>query len=63
MLLVDPVRRISIGEIRKNKWFNISLPDYLKPLPDNDPDPFGVIDDAIVDELQQVLDINTPSNQ
>ena len=30
MLVVDPTKRITIPEIRANKWFNIDLPDYLK---------------------------------
>lgn len=30
MLIVDPVNRISIPEIRELEWFNTSLPPYLK---------------------------------
>ncbi|KAL9069156.1 MAG: hypothetical protein Q9157_006250 [Trypethelium eluteriae] len=31
MLQVNPVHRITIPEIREDPWFNISLPEYLKP--------------------------------
>ncbi|CAG8478642.1 1430_t:CDS:10 [Diversispora eburnea] len=51
MLVVDPMKRITISEIRKIPWFNIGLPDYLKPLPERDEDPFTEIDDKIIDEL------------
>ncbi|ORY39397.1 5'-AMP-activated protein kinase catalytic subunit alpha-2-like protein [Rhizoclosmatium globosum] len=30
MLTVDPLKRITIAQIRKNEWFNTGLPDYLK---------------------------------
>ncbi|KAI9330106.1 kinase-like domain-containing protein [Obelidium mucronatum] len=30
MLTVDPLKRITIAQIRKNDWFNTGLPDYLK---------------------------------
>jgi carbon catabolite-derepressing protein kinase len=30
MLIVDPVKRISIPEIRELEWFNTDLPIYLK---------------------------------
>ncbi|KAJ3004792.1 UNVERIFIED_CONTAM: 5-AMP-activated protein kinase, catalytic [Siphonaria sp. JEL0065] len=30
MLTVDPLKRITIAQIRKNDWFNMGLPDYLK---------------------------------
>ncbi|CAG8462411.1 5672_t:CDS:2 [Acaulospora morrowiae] len=32
-------------------WFNVGLPDYLKPLPDNEVDHFTEIDNNIVTEL------------
>ncbi|KAI9663729.1 MAG: Protein kinase [Bathelium mastoideum] len=31
MLQVNPVHRITIPEIREDPWFNVNLPDYLKP--------------------------------
>ena len=33
MLVVDPVKRITIAEIRQHPWFNRDLPAYLRPLP------------------------------
>jgi carbon catabolite-derepressing protein kinase len=33
MLVVDPVRRATIAEIRDNAWFKENLPHYLQPLP------------------------------
>ena len=33
MLIVDPVKRITIQEIRQHPWFNVDLPAYLRPLP------------------------------
>lgn len=38
MLLVDPVKRATIADIRTNVWFKIALPEYLKPLPENQAD-------------------------
>ncbi|CAG8543697.1 13389_t:CDS:10 [Ambispora leptoticha] len=55
MLIVDPLKRITIAEIRQNAWFNIGLPDYLKPLPHSVEDPFAEIDEAIVAELQKKM--------
>lgn len=33
MLIVDPVKRITIAEIRQLPWFQQDLPRYLQPLP------------------------------
>lgn len=33
MLVVDPVKRITIAEIRQLPWFQKNLPTYLQPLP------------------------------
>ena len=33
MLVVDPVKRITIAEIRQLPWFQVNLPGYLQPLP------------------------------
>lgn len=35
MLVVDPVKRITIAEIRQLPWFYTSLPAYLAPLPNS----------------------------
>ena len=31
MLVVNPVQRITVQEIRQDSWFNIALPEYLQP--------------------------------
>ncbi|KAF8456446.1 kinase-like domain-containing protein, partial [Kalaharituber pfeilii] len=31
MLVVNPVNRITVAEIRQDPWFNHNLPDYLRP--------------------------------
>lgn len=33
MLIVDPVKRITISEIRQLPWFQTNLPRYLQPMP------------------------------
>jgi carbon catabolite-derepressing protein kinase len=33
MLIVDPVKRITIAEIRQLPWFQTNLPRYLQPMP------------------------------
>ncbi|CAG8508634.1 14696_t:CDS:10 [Rhizophagus irregularis] len=55
MLIVDPMKRITIQDIRQNPWFNIELPDYLKPLPESEEAPFAEIDSNIVTELQKKM--------
>ncbi|EPX73545.1 CAMK/CAMKL/AMPK protein kinase Ssp2 [Schizosaccharomyces octosporus yFS286] len=32
MIVADPMQRITIQEIRQDPWFNINLPDYLRPM-------------------------------
>lgn len=34
MLVVNPLHRINIEEIRKDPWFKKDLPDYLRPPPE-----------------------------
>lgn len=34
MLVVNPLHRINIEEIRKDPWFKRDLPDYLRPTPE-----------------------------
>ncbi|OZJ04257.1 hypothetical protein BZG36_02464, partial [Bifiguratus adelaidae] len=60
MLVVDPLKRITIQEIRRqNPWFNVGLPDYLGPLPDTNDDPFSVVDEGIVEELHKKMGFST----
>ncbi|RIB06014.1 kinase-like domain-containing protein [Gigaspora rosea] len=55
MLIVDPLKRITIQEIRQTSWFNVGLPDYLKPLPDSEEVFFDEIDDSIVSEIHKKM--------
>ncbi|KAI8891349.1 Pkinase-domain-containing protein [Backusella circina FSU 941] len=55
MLVVDPLKRITIPEIRQNAWFNKNLPDYLRPLPTTQEDEKLPVDDAIVSELSKKM--------
>jgi 5'-AMP-activated protein kinase catalytic alpha subunit len=31
MLVVDPLKRITISEIRQHPWYQVNLPKYLMP--------------------------------
>jgi len=55
MLVVDPLKRITIENIRKNKWFNTNLPDYLKPITATPYDLTSDIDENIINELRKKL--------
>ncbi|KAG2221230.1 hypothetical protein INT45_013941 [Circinella minor] len=55
MLVVDPLKRITIQEIRQNPWFNKNLPEYLCPLPHTEEELCHPIDDRIVQELGQKM--------
>ncbi|KAI9276552.1 kinase-like domain-containing protein [Sporodiniella umbellata] len=55
MLVVDPLKRITIQEIRKNEWFNKNLPDYLKPLPHTEESETLSIDEGLVYHLSQKM--------
>lgn len=55
MLVVDPMKRISISNIRKNPWFSLNLPAYLLPPPDVDQNPLESPDDSIINELSEKL--------
>lgn len=54
MLVVDPLKRITIQEIRQNPWFNVGLPEYLQPLPDTAETLSQEIDESILSELSKV---------
>ncbi|CAO3686145.1 unnamed protein product [Rhizopus stolonifer] len=55
MLVVDPLKRITIQEIRKNEWFNKNLPDYLQPLPNTEENENLSVDDSLVAELSKKM--------
>ena len=59
MLTVDPLKRITIPEIRKTEWFNTNLPEHLQLLPygnqDVNEDKSAVtFDESVITELQRV---------
>ncbi|KAL0075912.1 kinase-like domain-containing protein [Phycomyces blakesleeanus] len=53
MLVVDPMKRITIAEIRQNPWFLKNLPDYLQPLPTTEEDRCQPIDEELVSEMSK----------
>ncbi|KAI7907674.1 kinase-like domain-containing protein [Cokeromyces recurvatus] len=59
MLVVDPLKRITIQGIRQNEWFNKNLPAYLRPLPDTEENGNLKIDDDIVLELSKKMGYST----
>jgi len=55
MLVVDPIKRISLQDVRNHPWFTRDLPDYLESLPmQSDPIPDD-IDESIVAELSKKI--------
>ncbi|OMJ08212.1 SNF1-like protein kinase ssp2 [Smittium culicis] len=58
MLIVDPLKRITISKIRDDPWFNSDLPEYLRPLPEGtDPMQLDIINNEIVDIVSEKLGI------
>ncbi|KAI9288619.1 kinase-like domain-containing protein [Umbelopsis sp. AD052] len=55
MLVVDPLKRITIQEIRQNPWFNVGLPEYLQPLPDTAETLSQEIDESVLSELSKKM--------
>jgi 5'-AMP-activated protein kinase catalytic alpha subunit len=54
MLLVDPLKRITIPEIRQHPWFTVHLPRYLAVM-QADPVSVGArVDDEIVREVERL---------
>jgi len=51
MLVVDPLQRITIPEIRKHRWFVVSLPLYLSVTPDQIMSQFRAIDQEVLTEV------------
>ncbi|KAI8600907.1 hypothetical protein EDD21DRAFT_375927, partial [Dissophora ornata] len=59
MLVVDPLKRITIAEIRQNAWFNVGLPEYLKPLPQGTTDDsFCNLQEDIIEELMKKMNFS-----
>eukprot|EP01103_Thecamoeba_quadrilineata_P013486 TRINITY_DN3766_c0_g1_i1.p1 TRINITY_DN3766_c0_g1~~TRINITY_DN3766_c0_g1_i1.p1 ORF type:complete len:513 (+),score=82.04 TRINITY_DN3766_c0_g1_i1:190-1539(+) len=56
MLVVDPLKRITIDEIREHPWFLKNLPDYLRySVPIMSKTLIQSYDDEVLDELTQKL--------
>ncbi|KAJ3296960.1 Protein kinase [Borealophlyctis nickersoniae] len=55
MLVVDPMKRITIAEIRQMDWFQKGLPDYLHPLPEILDEHLHDIDETIVTEIAKKM--------
>ncbi|XAR50017.1 Non-specific serine/threonine protein kinase [Bertholletia excelsa] len=59
MLIVDPMKRITIPEIRQHFWFKTHLPSYLAVQP---PDPMQLIKKVDEDVLEAVLKMGFDKN-
>jgi len=51
MLEVDPMKRITIPEIRLHPWFQHKLPPYLRHAPDHTEKAERVIDHSVIDDV------------
>jgi hypothetical protein len=54
MLVVDPLKRITIQEIRNHPWFSVDLPDYLQPIPLVEQPEYVPIDEEVLKTLERV---------
>ena len=52
MLVVDPLQRITVPEIRRHRWFTESLPLYLSVTPDQIMSQFRAIDGDVLNEVR-----------
>ena len=57
MLVVDPLKRINIKEIRDTEWHKTNLPDYLQPLPDVLVFNSDILDENALDQLVHKLNV------
>ncbi|KAL0488921.1 5'-AMP-activated protein kinase, catalytic alpha subunit [Acrasis kona] len=55
ILVVDPVQRITISEIRQHPWFTKELPEYLSNPPHTADRDKVVVDESVLDEVFQKL--------
>lgn len=51
MLVVDPMKRITVPEVRLHAWFRQKLPPYLRHTPDRIENLERVVDDDTVDDV------------
>lgn len=58
MIVVDPLRRATMADIRAHPWFSKDLPAYLQPLPEWEDGPVNEIDESSVIELAKKLGLD-----
>ncbi|KAJ9062679.1 Protein kinase, variant 4 [Entomophthora muscae] len=58
MLVVDPLQRITIQEVRQHPWFLSELPDYLSPLPSMADEEISTLDEGIIKMLEEKMSIS-----
>ncbi|KAI9293588.1 Pkinase-domain-containing protein [Neoconidiobolus thromboides FSU 785] len=61
MLVVDPLQRITIQDIRQHPWFLKDLPEYLKPLPDTVENDEQIPDENIIKNMEKKMGLSHQS--
>ncbi|KAJ2802888.1 Protein kinase, partial [Coemansia guatemalensis] len=62
LLQVDPLKRMTLGQVRQHPWFTTDLPEYLRPLPaSTDIEGLARLDETIVSALEQQLEMDRRS--
>ncbi|KAJ1949924.1 Protein kinase, partial [Linderina macrospora] len=62
LLQVDPLKRMSLSQVRQLPWFTTDLPEYLKPLPEStDIESLARLDESILGELEKQLEMTRVS--
>jgi carbon catabolite-derepressing protein kinase len=55
MLTVDPMKRITISEMKENAWFNVDIPEHLFPSSEDEMEERTVIEETIIQEIKEVI--------
>ncbi|KAJ2231964.1 Protein kinase [Coemansia sp. RSA 485] len=59
LLQVDPLKRMTLAQVRQHPWFTTDLPEYLKPLPEStDIECLASLDESIIRELERQLEMD-----
>ncbi|KAJ2855294.1 Protein kinase, partial [Coemansia erecta] len=59
LLQVDPLKRMTLAQVRQQPWFVTDLPEYLKPLPEStDIECLAKLDESIIRELERQLEMD-----
>ncbi|KAJ2612086.1 Protein kinase [Coemansia sp. RSA 1365] len=62
LLQVDPLKRMTLGQVRQHAWFTMDLPEYLRPLPaSTDIEGLERLDETIVSALELQLEMDRRS--